>query len=222
MRHYVIPEIKYSYIPDELKAQDDIIYFDEVDKINPENKVTYSLTNRFVRLSDSKELFRLKFEQSYDVLRDRDGLPYKFSDIMLEADAYPSNDLNLQYRVYQSVYGFGVTKWSFTGKVKHQYKDFLPSLGITYYYEKFTQNRYMEYRPGIKYKNIELTAYLRRDIYNSYWVERSWNLKINGKCWSIVIGYRTLDNRLNDSENDKMITFFIVLRGLGQFGLGNT
>ena len=220
IRHFVIPEVKYKYIPDEHSDQKDIIPFDEVDKILPENKVTYSLTNRFVNQGNAKELLRIKLEQSYDIFKDRKSLPYKFSDIMFEVDALPSSDVNLQYRLYQSVYGFGVTKWSFSGNVRHRFKDFLPSFGVTYYYEKFTDKRFIQYTPALKYKGVELSAYFRRDIYNSYWVERSWNLRINGKCWSIVIGYRTLDNRMNDSRNNRMITFLIVLRGLGQFGLG--
>ncbi len=220
IRHNVVPEIKYVYVPDETKAQEDIINFDEVDFMGPENKVTYSVTNRFVRLEDSKEILKFKLEQSYDILRDRRGLPYKFSDILFEADLTPDDDFSLRYRLYHSVYGFGVTKWSLAGRIKKRIKNFLPAVAVKYYYEKFTQNRYMEYNPSLKYKNVELSVHYRRDIYHSYWVERSLNLRVDGKCWSVLIGYKTLDNRLSGSRNDRVITFFIILRGLGQFGIG--
>ncbi len=220
VRHDIIPEIKYVYIPDETKAQTDIIQFDEVDRILPENKVTYSLTNRFFSLTDSRELLYIKLEQSYDIYRDRKGLPYKFSDIMFELNARPSANMDFKYRMYYSVYGYGVTRWNFSGRLQKRIKGFLPSIGITYYYEKFTKNRYIEYTPRIKYKNVELSVTARRDIARDYWVERSWRLAIHGKCWSIVVGYLNRDNRLSDSKNDKMITFFFVLRGLGKFGVG--
>ncbi len=220
VRHDIIPEVKYRYVPDELKDQRDIIGFDEVDRVDPENKVTYSLTNRFFSISESRQLLELKFEQSYDILKDRRGQPYKFSDMMFEVNAYPSRDVSLRYRLYQSVYGFGVTRWSFSGYARHKIKGFLPSIGITYYYEKFSHNRFIEYKPAIRYKNVELSFVARRDIYNNYWVERSWNLSVKGKCWALVVGYRTLDNRMSSSKNDKMITFFVVLKGLWKLGLG--
>ncbi len=220
VRNDIVPEVKYIYIPDETKAQRDIIRFDDADFMAPKNLVTYSLTSRFTKLDTGRELLKLKLEQSYDIYRDRHGLPYKFSDIMFEADASPNDDLNFRYRLYQSVYGFGVTKWSFSGRVQHRFRDFLPSLGITYYYEKFTGNRYMEYNPSLTYKRVKLSVYWKRDIYNSYWVERRWNLEVKGRCWSVVVGYRELDNRMSGKRNDRMITFFIVLRGLGHFGVG--
>ena len=221
IRHDVIPEVKYEYVPDETKAQRDTIRFDEVDFLSPKNLVTYSLTNRFVDEDSRREILKLKLEQSYDILKDRRGEPYKFSDLMFEADAYPGDDLSLQYRMYQSVYGFGITRWSFKGRVKRRVKNFLPSLAVTYYYEKFSGNRYIEYNPAVSYKDVlSFAAYWRRDIYNSYWVERRWELRIKGKCWSIAVGYRVLDNRLSSSRNDRMITFLVILRGLGEFGVG--
>ncbi len=221
LRHDVIPEIKYTYIPDELADQEDIYHFDETDIMYPTNKLTYSITNRFFTLGDRiREILKVKFEQSWDILRDRRGLPRKFSDILFEVDFNPGSYFSLQNRIYQSVYGEGVTRWNVSAYVSKPFMkgDFVPGMRLSYYYVKGTQERFIKYEPFVKYKGVSIRMSYKRDLFYDYWVEKSWFIHIGRKCWSIDIGYRTVDNRYNGARNDKMFTFLITLRGIGSFG----
>ncbi len=221
LRHDVIPEVRYLYIPDERKDQEDIYRFDDVDVMDPVNKVTYSITNRFFTLGEHpREVMKIRLEQSWDILRDRRSLPKKFSDIMFEVDLNPAPNFSLQSRVYQGVYGEGVTRWNVsTFFSKPLLKgELIPSMRLTYYYVKGTQERFIRYEPALRFKNVSVRLSYKRDLYYDYWVDRSWFVRIEKKCWSIDIGYRSVDNRYNGARNDKMITFLITLRGIGSFG----
>ena len=221
IRHDVIPEIVYKYTPDERKDQEDIYYFDETDYMPPENIVTYSLTHRFFEIGEKlREVAKIKLEQSYDIYRDRRGLPYKFSDILFETDFYPAKDIYLRNRIYQSVHGDGVTRWDISGKISHSFKNgyFVPSLKVSYYYVKHTEERFIKVEPTIKLDSLTLTASFKRDLFYDYWIEKNWGITYKRKCWSITFSYRTVDNRYNSARNDKKFMIFITLRGIGSFG----
>ena len=132
IKHSLRPEIEYSYIPEE--DQSDLPDFDSVDRIEPENELTYSLTNVFTVRTDQvvsqpggngtefntasryRDILRLKLEQSYDLEEaDReeslDRYPRRpFSDIRLEATFKPCSWLSLEDRTWFSPYIGGVTE----------------------------------------------------------------------------------------------------------------
>ena len=132
IKHSLRPEIEYHYIPQE--DQSDLPSFDALDRIDPENELTYSLTNVFTVRTDevvsrpgdngtefgtqSKylDVLRLKLEQSYDLNEadrneDLDRYPRRpFSDIRLEATFRPCSWLRLEDRTWFSPYVGGITE----------------------------------------------------------------------------------------------------------------
>ncbi len=108
IKHSIRPQIEYSYVPKQ--DQEDLPVFDSIDRIQEENKLTYSITSILTRRKDTVlnvatgkgskfdisenylDFLRIKMEQSYDfreATRDSnlDQYPRRpFSDLRTEID----------------------------------------------------------------------------------------------------------------------------------------
>ena len=125
IKHTLQPELEWNYIPEE--NQDDLPDFDVLDRIEPENELTYSLQSVFTRrkvtlrateedgksseLATSYRDFCLfEMEQSYDLeeatrSRKRDRYPRRpFSDVRAELRLTPSSWLSLHTKTWFSPY----------------------------------------------------------------------------------------------------------------------
>ncbi len=155
LRHSIVPRVEYAYTPT-ITGQDKLPYFDEDDRIQGQNTVTYSLTNVLDRRRDSVVLspgsgdnpqaavatdyldfllFRL--EQSYDrneATRTHDRETYErrpFSDVMAELRIRPENFIDLITRVWFSPYKTSLTQTENTIRL---YRDDLGEFTIGYNY----------------------------------------------------------------------------------------
>ena len=124
IKHTITPKIDYTYIPE--KDQEDLPDFDSVDRIQPEDELTYSLVNLFTRRKDTLvadaetnktivdknylDFLRLKLEQSYDfreARRNRELDNYSrrpFSDLLTDMTLKPEQYLSLTSKTYYSFY----------------------------------------------------------------------------------------------------------------------
>jgi len=125
VKHTLQPELEWNYIPDE--DQDDLPDFDTLDRIEPENELTYSLQSIFTRRKVTRQgpkengqkpdlattyrdfcLFDL--EQSYDFReatrnRNRETYPRRpFSDVRAELQLHPSSWISLHSKTWFSPY----------------------------------------------------------------------------------------------------------------------
>ena len=118
------PRAVYTYVSDE--DQDDLPFFDGVDRIGDINEVTYSLTSTFTsksvsdRLRKSAQLFqpnladatiynqfaRFKIEQTYDFNYEDTGFGEEgpFSPIYAELNLSPFRYFSMRGEIYQSLY----------------------------------------------------------------------------------------------------------------------
>ncbi|MBC15895.1 MAG: organic solvent tolerance protein [Desulfovibrio sp.] len=128
LRHSVIPRVSYAYTPT-ITGQDKHPYFDEFDRIDGLNEVTYSLTNVLNRRLDTVvlspnsgqspqaalatsylEFIRFRLEQSYDqneASRNADRDEYErrpFSDVLAELKIRPREYVDLVTRTWFSPY----------------------------------------------------------------------------------------------------------------------
>ena len=130
IKHTITPEIDYDFIP-EVK-QDKYPRFDSLDRIQPREELTYSLSNVFTRRKDSVikgagstepilrtnylDFFRLKFEQSYDFREARRRVRLDeysrrpFSDLLLEMQLNPGRYISLRNKTWYSFYENMVTQ----------------------------------------------------------------------------------------------------------------
>ncbi len=133
IKHSIQPRVEYEWIPFVSQAKKP--FFDDADRIQPQNELTYSLTNILDRrresvvsrplagnnteaviTADFLEFFRLKLEQAYD-LREasrhelRAEYPRRpFSDIMADLAIKPGKYVTLTNKTYYSTYLDTVTE----------------------------------------------------------------------------------------------------------------
>ncbi len=124
IRHSIRPEIDYDFIPE--VNQDKYPRFDSIDRINPRDEITYSISNTFTRRKDAVaqgtggtepslrtsylEFFRLKFEQSYDFRearrREQSDVYSRrpFSDLLIETHINPGRFVSFRNKTWYSFY----------------------------------------------------------------------------------------------------------------------
>ena len=130
VRHSVMPRLQFAYVPAP-KSQERLPFFDSLDRVTRQNKITYSLTNVFdrkrssvvaaagpagsgttvpVATTDYLDFLRLRVEQSFDrdeAARTDELTTYSkrpFSDVMAEAIVRPEKYVSLTTRTYYSPY----------------------------------------------------------------------------------------------------------------------
>jgi LPS-assembly protein len=112
-KHTVEPEIEYLYVP--AAKQRDLPLFDEIDRINRRNQVTYSIKSRFLlrpnqqrnqakeedpvasapQSEETVEALFLRLAQNYDFRGEQEEKRERLSDIDLEARLRPSSFASL-------------------------------------------------------------------------------------------------------------------------------
>ncbi|WP_028574838.1 LPS-assembly protein LptD [Desulfonatronovibrio hydrogenovorans] len=131
IKHTLKPEINYDFVQN--KDQAEYPRFDSLDRINPRDELTYSISNIFTRRKDSLvqagpdqepsisssylDFFRLKFEQSYDFREARRRQEFKsisrkhpFSDLLTETQVSPSRQVSFRNRTWYSLYENTITE----------------------------------------------------------------------------------------------------------------
>jgi len=155
LKHSIIPRVSYKYTPT-ITGQDKLPYFDEYDRINGQNEVTYSITNVLDRrrdtvvlspsggeapqasvVSDYLDFLLFRVEQSYDhneADRKDELNKYKrrpFSDVLAEVTVKPEDFIDLISRTWFSPYKAGLTQSESTVRF---YKEGLGEFSIGYDY----------------------------------------------------------------------------------------
>lgn len=117
MTHMIRPGLTYSYVP--AASQDDLPALDGVDRISPENLITYDIRNDFDVLGDNGSFWKLgyaRLSQAYDiheVRRDAEiNKPRRtFTDVTFQSGVQPVPRLTLAYKTNIDIYGDGATNY---------------------------------------------------------------------------------------------------------------
>jgi LPS-assembly protein len=154
IKHTIQPRVTYDWNP--FVSQSEKPEFDEIDRIEPVNELTYSLTNVLARRKetvalsggakgeaepylavDRMEFLRLRLEQSYDFreagrTEDRDEFPRRpFSDFLAEAVVSPDKYVSLTSRTLFSPYLGEVTEHDHFLRLSYPEKGYL-DFGINF------------------------------------------------------------------------------------------
>ncbi len=228
VRHIIRPQITYEYIWG--SDQDDLPFFNEIDRIDQKNLITYSITNNLMyRRSTSKpaqddhanstdpdipewsynQFGRLKLQQSYDIDKARRDEPRVFSPIGAELDIFVGKWGSLQADTAWSTYD----------------KDFISrnaALGLNDWRgdKLFVEYRYTRGDNESIYTDLllkiteRLWAYTEyeRDIKEENRLLSGVGILIRQQCWSVDIGYQ------KDDQNKATYSFRLDLYGLGGLG----
>jgi len=232
IKHTVRSQIIYDYIPE--KDQSELPSLDDVDRIEPKNLITYSITNTFTSKSKKKiraqstnvtdpshadessdplsyiyrDFCYLKFEQSYDINKEKADDPEPFSPIYAKLELNPgkyfSANADAQWSHYDRNFrsrNISVTLWDLRGD------------------KLFVEHRYQRDTSETVYADIHIkvsdrwTAYgeYERNILDGEEIRSDLGFLYEAQCWS-------LDTQYIKEGNDHSIKFMIRLFGIGSIG----
>ncbi len=194
-KHTVTPKVYYSFRPE--IDQEELLYFDGVDRVGPDNSVTYALANQVLgKFQDEsgksfvREVLKLEFSQRYtfDPVVVNGEKKY-LGDLRMNLTARPAGNLLLESDAY----------WDFS-------EDRLASLnyGFQWYPKPWSLSLerryshsgvdYLEGMAGFQPGSWGLTFRSRYDLENEQFVENFVEVKYASQCWDVILGYVRREN----------------------------
>jgi LPS-assembly protein len=226
VRHTVRPEVVYDYVPS--VNQDDLPFFDSVDRISDANLVTYGLTNFFtarIEPEEGKPTYRdvawLRLSQSYSLNKNQGSVfgeivrqEHSFSDIGLEVNLTPAQYLSLTYQSLWSPYDTAFKRHELFTTLSDPRGD---SLSLSYRKKEDAEgNTFVNELDGRLTVNLTqgLTVMVRRDYSYSLSqnIETEYRVTLMRQCWGVMVSYI-------DKPNDQTISVSFTLTGIGQMKL---
>lgn len=226
VKHTVRPEVVYNYVPS--VNQDDLPFFDSVDRISDANLITYSLTNFFtarIEPEESKPTYRdvawVRLSQSYS-LDEHQGRVFgeiveqehRFSDIGLEVNLTPGPYLSLTYQTLWSPYDTAFNRHELFTTLSDPRGD---SLTVNYRKRDDLEGNTLvnEIDGTLTVKLTEgLTFMARRDYSYSLNqnIESEYRVTLMRQCWGVMVSYV-------DKPDDWQVSVGFTLTGIGELKL---
>jgi len=222
VRHTLQPEVVYEYIPS--VNQDNVPFFDSLDRIPSVNSVTYSLTNFFSAREEEAgkvsytDALRVKLSESYsfdtpETLLNGEIVKrnHRFSDIGLQTDLTPSPYVSVTYNTQWSPYDAKFTSHELFTTLSDPRGD---SLSVTYRkrrpLEESTPVDEIDARLTVKITD-GLSFLVHRDysfVLNQN-VETEYRVTLTRQCWGVMVSYV-------DKPDDQRISVGFTLTGIGE------
>ncbi len=226
IRHSMEPEWTYYYTPYE--DQSVLPQFDNLDRIEGQNRISLALTNRLTaRLerdagqSEYLEFLYLRLSGDYDIHearqdRDASDLPLRpFSPLRAELILRPSRhaylDVDASYDFYPEKRE--LTRFNARGNIADNRGN---ALSVEYRKDREDPDLGdIEYVAGILDTSLLSPVYLnyqhRHDLIDNRRLEDVVDLEYRSQCWSLFLTYR-------DRPDDSQIMISFSMSGLGRFG----
>ena len=218
IKQEIIPELEYAFIPGII--QDDLPYFDDLDKIEEKNTLTWPLTSNFTskksrispkgkEITDYRDIAYIKLFQSYDIKKERDKETRPFSEIGLETELAPNDFISLDMDVFWSPYDSHFKTLNIGNTLKDKRGD---SLRTEYRYTSNTSESLYS-KIDINLTN-ELSAFysIEKNIEVKKTIETRAGIGFKKPCWALNLYFLK-------SSDEQSITFLIKLNGIGEFGI---
>jgi len=227
--HILEPRFVYDYIPDiDEDDRNKIKRFDEIDSVNPVNRVTYSLNQRILKKSRKKDggtkttqLLRFEVLQSYDLRENdtptgEDSRP--FSDLRFDLDSRLAEPLLLNFDSTYNVYDSQFKTFNILAGIK-------PVDGLTLMAERrYTRGSTTFLLGTVDYSFLDgwkLQYSARYDEKIKEFLENDFSLAYENacNCWGIGLDFIQRKN-INGgvSQDDTRFMFRFNLKGIGDFG----
>jgi LPS-assembly protein len=228
LKHAVIPEIVYEFTPEQ--DQDDFPVFDELDRIERKNLVTYGITNTLIARTPKQSaaddamatytpFLRFELNQSYDINEQDEEDPKPFSNISAELDITPGRyvriDADAQWSVYDDrleTLNNALTLWNSAGD----------RLSIDYRYTRESSDTADDGIESVSADGVlavaeqwKLRAGHEHNLYDDQAIESGIGISYQSQCWGVDFDYSVEYN--DDTDNHKFTIQFNLL-GLGSIG----
>jgi len=232
IQHKIRPQITWDYIPEQ--DQDEYPLFDELDRIEKQNLIIYSITNTLTSRSkgnrEKKEAYildkpnghenynppgyaynqfcRFKLEQSYDINKEKDDDPEPLSPIYAELELIPGRYFSINADAEWSHYDNRFRSHNIELNLWDNRGD---RLFVEYRYTiDSSESIYTDFLLKVS-DRLSAYAEYERDIYNGQVIEYGLGFLYETQCWS-------LDFHLIKDESDYEYQFMIKLFGIGDIG----
>lgn len=203
IRHELVPEISYSYLPE--RSQGRLPFYDYTDRTVWQNMLGFSVTSlingKFIKneSSEYRELSRLKLSLFYsfeggtrDLLTLVDS-QRPWSDLILESDTWLNRNMRLTFDTRYDLYENRVS----TAAVGLEVDDRLGNTVGAGYQMARNQVEYLEGRLGTKlFKPFYFSYLVRYSFDRGDFLESVYSAEYRHKCWSVntAIHQRPNDN----------------------------
>lgn len=212
-RHTMRPYLSYKFTEDE--DQSALPLFDDDDRVQDNNLLTYGLDNFFKIFGDgdSKEYERdygsIKISQGYDFRDEQSDTP--FTPVNMKLAYYPLRNFSLIYKTDVDVYGDGAVAHGFEGRYANSRGD---SVLADYRYNEPENIDSVSLDAKVNLINNFKIGYLvERSLEDSKTIKENISLLYSPACWSVEL----MSNR-TQSEQEFMVVFRLANIG-NPFGL---
>lgn len=226
LKHLMRFQAEYDYAPE--LNQTEYPRFDALDRIENRELITYSWIHSLVTRSafhpsgsnggpntpvsyNYHQLARLKFEQSYDLFKEKEDIPEPFSPITAELELDVTPEVYLKADTGWSTYCNDFVSHNIACGLKDHRGD-----------ELFVEHRYVRDNRETLYTDVLLRvaswlwlyADFERNLLADKDLSKGVGLSYQDRCWSFDVRYAR-------EEDNNEVAFSISLYGLGEFGSGS-
>lgn len=197
VRHEIVPEITYSYIPD--RSQQRLPFYDYNDRMLWQNmlglSVTSLLNGKFVsgETSDYREISRLKLMLGYSIEGNRRDLltlvdtQRPWSDLVLESDTWLDRNVKLTFDSRYNLYDNRLS----TVAAGLEVDDRQGNTVSASYHMASGKLEYLEGRLATRYLKPVYLSYLARYSFDrGEFLESLYSAEYRHKCWSVNAAIR--------------------------------
>lgn len=185
--HTFRPYVNYHYIPD--VDQKDLPDFDQIDRIDDTNLISYGIDNFFKIVGtgdnseDEREYGYIKIDQGYDLRDEESDTP--LTPVHVKIGYWPLRDFWLVYRTDIDVYGEGATQYSLEGSYRNSRGD---AVSADYRYDKDGNINSVSANAQVHlFYNLMARYYIERSISSSTTIEEDIALVYQPSCWSVEL-----------------------------------
>lgn len=224
IRHTIVPEIKYAFIPE--TDQSEYPFFDETDRIENQNRITFSVTQFFTAKTEDTshkqaataaepaylydQFCRILLEQPYEFNPDNQQGEGNLLPLHFELDVTPMHLLTLHADAQWSHNTGNLATSDFYLRMASPGGD---SFLVEHRYENdVSQSIYLNISKAVTHR-IRLYGKYERNLKDGIEIEKGIGLLYTSQCWN-------LDLSMEDKENDRR--FGLMVNLLGLVGIGNT
>ena len=226
LKHSIRPQVVYEYIPDQ--DQEDLPRFDDWDRIERLNRITYSLTNTLIaraprlpgadgQVRGPQHIYtpftRLRLEQHFDINRHNEDHPQPFSNVLAELEITPgrygrilADGLWSPYDGQFYAYNAGVLLRSPGGHGLRVDYRFTRETEITRSLQTIDATAVWEVS-----QRWQLRGKYEHNLDTSERIENGVGISYRAQCWQI-------DLDLKDEPGNTSVAVMVHLMGLGAFG----
>lgn len=225
LKHSLRPQIVYTYIPD--IDQDQYPSFDDSDRIEASNLITYSITNwlstrtpvvtkgRKIKNDIQqpykyRQVGRLKVEQSFDINKSNEGDPEPFSDVDAELTLHNLPYWWIRANTTWSPYTYSFPTRNIAIQLEDDRKD---ALTLEY---RYTEDQNDSIRGDLKIQlTRSLSTYINyeHNLMDDKLIDMNFGFVYESQCWTLQIGYGE-----EGEFRSRKVAFWLVLHGLGGIG----